>query len=292
VTTFDELSIAIDGLDVGCLATGPTDGLLALCLHGFPDTAHTYRHLLPVLADAGFRAVAPFSRGYAPTGVPTDGLYQSGALARDANALHEALGGTSDAVIVGHDWGAYGAYGAASSASDQWRRVVTMALPVGQALASQFLTYAQIRRSFYMYFFQNPLADFVVAADDLAFLAHLWEDWSPGYDATTDLEFVRQSLGDPNHLAAALGYYRALFDPSKQSTDLVTEQAAVAAIPAQPTLYLHGANDGCIGVETAEAARPLLSEGSDVVVVEDVGHFLHLEQPESVNQRIVDFLIE
>ena len=66
---------------------------LALCLHGFPDSAWTWRHLLPSLAAAGYRAVAPWLRGYAPTTVPTDGHYQAGMLGLDACALHQALGG-------------------------------------------------------------------------------------------------------------------------------------------------------------------------------------------------------
>src|SRR5713101_7410361 len=86
-------------------------GPLALCLHGFPDTAHTWRHLLPRLADAGFHAVAPFLRGYAPTSVPEEGHYDTGTLALDACELHQALGGTEDAVIIGHDWGAFATYG-------------------------------------------------------------------------------------------------------------------------------------------------------------------------------------
>jgi pimeloyl-ACP methyl ester carboxylesterase len=173
-------------LDVAYLEAGPADGPLALCLHGFPDTAHTYRFLLPALADAGFRAVAPFSRGYAPTAIPADGRFQTGALARDANALHEALGGDERAVIIGHDWGAQATYGAASSAPDRWRRVVGMAVPVGPALAGQFLQYDQIKRSFYMYFFQSPLADFVVGGVDLSLIANHWVDWSPGYYAAAD----------------------------------------------------------------------------------------------------------
>src|SRR3954454_10859481 len=80
------------------------EGPLALCLHGFPDSAHTWDFLLPELADAGFRAVAPFLRGYAPTDVPADGLYQPGALASDYIALHAALGGDGEAVLIGHDW--------------------------------------------------------------------------------------------------------------------------------------------------------------------------------------------
>ncbi len=75
------------------LEAGPQSGPLALCLHGFPDSAHTWRHLLPALGDAGYHAVAPWMRGYAPTAIPADGRYQTGALATDACALHDALGG-------------------------------------------------------------------------------------------------------------------------------------------------------------------------------------------------------
>ncbi len=97
-------SVRANDLEFGILEVG--SGPLALCLHGFPDCAHTWRNLLPELADAGFNAVAPFMRGYAPTGIPADGVYQIGALAADAVALHDALGGDAEAVLIGHDWGA------------------------------------------------------------------------------------------------------------------------------------------------------------------------------------------
>src|SRR5262249_19861503 len=77
-------------------------GPLALCLHGFPDTAQTWRHLLPRLAHGGYHAVAPFMRGYAPSAVPPDACYSLGALVADANALHDALDGGHDAVPIGH----------------------------------------------------------------------------------------------------------------------------------------------------------------------------------------------
>ncbi|MEO6318728.1 MAG: alpha/beta fold hydrolase, partial [Acidimicrobiales bacterium] len=93
----------VNDVELGYLEVG--SGPLALCLHGFPDSAFTYRHLLPALADAGFRAVAPFMRGYAPSAVPSDGRYQTAVLALDACALHETMGGDADAVIIGHDWG-------------------------------------------------------------------------------------------------------------------------------------------------------------------------------------------
>src|SRR5690242_4333046 len=92
-------TVRANDLEFGILEAGPASGPLALCLHGFPDCAHTWRHLLPALADAGFHAIAPFMRGYAPTSIPADGEYGIGALAADAIALHEALGGGEDAVL-------------------------------------------------------------------------------------------------------------------------------------------------------------------------------------------------
>ena len=69
-----------NGVTYGYLADGPDDGPLALCLHGFPDSAHTWRHLLPELAGAGFHTVAPFLRGYAPPVCRPTGRYDQAAL--------------------------------------------------------------------------------------------------------------------------------------------------------------------------------------------------------------------
>ena len=133
-----ELSrVEANGVDFALLSCG--SGPLALCLHGFPDSAHSWRHLLPALAEAGFRAVAPFQRGYAPTAVPADGRYQVGALSTDVLMLHEVLGGDESAVLIGHDWGAVAVYGAAVHEPQRWRRVVGMAVPPGGAFAAALL---------------------------------------------------------------------------------------------------------------------------------------------------------
>src|SRR5258708_3650864 len=79
-------------------------GPLVLLLHGFPDTPQTWDRARPALAEAGYRAVTPFMRGYAPTEIPHAEAYDSDTLGRDALALIEALG-ERDAVVVGHDWG-------------------------------------------------------------------------------------------------------------------------------------------------------------------------------------------
>jgi len=279
----------VNDVELAYLACG--SGPLALCLHGFPDSAWTYRHLLPALADAGFRAVAPFMRGYAPSAVPADGRYQTAVLALDAVALHEALDGEGDAAIIGHDWGAMATYIAANHEPDRWRRVVAMAVPPAGAVAGGFLRYEQLKRSWYMFFFQHGLADVVVGMDDLAFIDGLWADWSPGYDGTEDIAHVKDALRDPANLAAAIGYYRATLGNVGVDPALDDVQAASGATTRQPTLYLHGRTDGCMGVEFAESAQPFLSsDGSRVEIVDGAGHFLHVERPDHVNRLILDFL--
>jgi pimeloyl-ACP methyl ester carboxylesterase len=284
-------SVSANGVDFAYLTAGDPNAPLALCLHGFPDSAHGWRYLLPALADAGYRAVAPFQRGYAPTSIPADRRFQTGALAMDAIALHEVLGGDANAVIIGHDWGASGTHGAAVFAPERWAKVVTMAVPPGPAIGMAFLgNLAQVQRSWYMFFFQHALADFVVAANDLAFIDLLWSQWSPGYEAALDLENTKASLRAPANLAAALGYYRATLGDGYKDPALDEVQAAGQTFPPQPHLYLHGRNDGCIGSEVAEAAATMAPPNLTVEFIEDAGHFLHIEQPTIVNARIVEFL--
>jgi pimeloyl-ACP methyl ester carboxylesterase len=282
--------VTANGVQFSYFESGPAGGPLALCLHGFPDSAYTWRFLLPELAAAGFHAVAPFLRGYAPTAIPSDGRYQIGALARDANSLHTALGGTEDAVIIGHDWGALTAYAAVAHQPDRWRRAVTAAVPPTGSIGMSLFTYAQLQRSWYMFFFLSPMAEIALPLDDYAFIDGLWADWSPGYEASFDLARVKESIGDPEHIAAAIGYYRAMFDPGLPDPELADEQNAALAPTPKPTLYLHGRNDGCMLLSSIGNPLDFMAEGSQMVVIDGAGHFMNVERPDVVNRHIVEFL--
>jgi len=285
--------VTANGLEFAYLEAG--EGPLALCLHGFPDSPYTYRHLLPALAAAGYRAVAPFQRGFAPTAIPADGRYRLIDRVHDGNRLHEALGGGSDAVLVGHDWGSSMAHGVAANEPERWRRVVLINIPIAPIIADVFPTYDQIKRFFYAWFFQcSAIAGAVVSAIDMAFIDRIWAEWSPGYDATEDLVHAKACLRDPANLEAAFGYYRSYFDPQRIGTaEWAAENgAAYGTLPPQPVLYLHGPNDGCCALDDAamEKTRALLAPGSEASWVEGTGHFLLVEKPAQVNDRILSFL--
>jgi pimeloyl-ACP methyl ester carboxylesterase len=108
-------------------------GPLVLCLHGFPDNAHTCSERLPALARAGLRGVAPFMRGYAPTSPAPDGRYQAVLLAQDALALIAALGG-GRASVVAHDWGATAAsyFFQTARCGDRRARLLSLHVPPGR----------------------------------------------------------------------------------------------------------------------------------------------------------------
>jgi pimeloyl-ACP methyl ester carboxylesterase len=267
-------------------------------LHGYPDTAWTWRHLGPRLASEGWRAIAPFMRGYAPTDLAPDGCYQIGALARDAIGAHAALGGDGRAVLIGHDWGAAAVYAAAAAAPERFRTIATLAVPPAAALLKapasvrEFvgdlpLTLRQLRCSWYMGFQQLP----VISERALGrLIPRLWADWSPGFDATEDLAHVWESLDSPARLTAALRYYRALAQPWYRSSEYATEQRALFRAVPQPLLYLHGREDGCMQAALAERLTTVLSAPSEFAIVEGAGHFLQLERPDVVNERIAAFL--
>src|ERR1700710_2463740 len=127
----DEIQfVTANGLQFAYLEEGA--GPLVLMLHGFPDTAHSWDDLRSRIAAKGYRAVSPFMRGYRPTAIPVHDADQE-TLAHDALALIDALGAT-EAVVVGHDWGASAAYGAAALDPERVTKLFVLAIPHPAAL--------------------------------------------------------------------------------------------------------------------------------------------------------------
>jgi pimeloyl-ACP methyl ester carboxylesterase len=249
--------------------------------------------LLEDLGDAGFHAVAPWMRGYHPTGLAPDGNYQVASLALDALALADALAGERPAMIVGHDWGAMAAYTAVAHRPSRFTRLANMAVPHAGALGQHIFDPAQLKRSWYMYFFQLPVSEAAVPMNDYAVIDQLWRDWSPGYEPDPDfMADLKKTMSAPGSLTAALDYYRFVLGTREADPALADVQAAYIQPTPVPALYLHGTDDGVMAADVVveDELRPHFPAGLELVMVPSTGHFLHLEEPDVVNHRIITFL--
>ena len=266
-------------------------GPLALCFHGFPDHAWSFRHLLPDLADAGFRAVAPFMRGYAPTEPPADGRYQQVALCKDVLALIGALD-AERAYLIGNDWGAGAVTGATVLEPEKVMKLVIIAS--GQVDRDLQMNYQYLKGTWHSYFFQLPQAEQALAYNDFAFVEEWWRDASPEWDIPASaLESIRETFRKPGVVDAALGYYRARYSPALQDPSMREDQDRVNAGPVTvPTLALHGTRDRPRRLDAfeSEAMDRFFTGGLEKAIIPGTGHFMHQEKPEEVNPKIVEFL--
>ena len=221
---FNTGSVRANGINFHYLEMG--DGPLAICLHGFPDHAYSFRHLLPDLAAAGFRAVAPFMRGYAPTEAPADGRYHSALMARDAVELIGALG-ADRAYLIGNDWGAGAVVGATALAPERVIKLVTIAS--GRVDRELSLDFQYLQGTWHGFFFQRPDAEEAVAHNDYAFVEEWWRWASPEWDIPAEsLESIRSTFRKPGVVQAALGYYRARYDASQVDDQVRADQAVIS----------------------------------------------------------------
>ncbi|HEU5058862.1 MAG TPA: alpha/beta fold hydrolase [Kofleriaceae bacterium] len=266
--------------------TGP----LVLLLHGYPDNAHSWEHQLGALAAAGYRAVAPFMRGYPPTEVPPGAFYDRATLACDVAGLVDALGGGEPCHLVGQDWGAAIGYGVLGAFPERIRRAVILAVPHPVAIRRTLRrSPAQVIRSFHWFLFQLPwLPERLVRARKAAFLEFLWWLWSPAYQDRAHVAAIRETMAAPEVAAATLAYYRAAMQSSFQDPALGDVRERLDRPIEVPTRVLCGAKD--MRGRMLEGQRDLFRADYDWQIVEGAGHFLHRERPAEVNRHILDWL--
>jgi len=266
--------IKANGLTFGYFEEGT--GPLVLLVHGFPDTAHTWSEVRPAVAATGFRVVTPFTRGYFPTEIPSDGLYDSDTLGRDILALIAALGEES-AVVLGHDWGAGAAYSAAGLAPARVRFLITAAIPHP---ATMIPTPALLWTVRHFLTLRLPGAAKRIRNADFAHLDELVARWSPGWAVPQgETDAVKAALRPAGHLEAALGYYAAI------SPILPKSQRRKVEVPA---LAFAGDTD-IVAPSAYERARSHYTKSYEVVNVEGA-HFMHRQHPEQFIRELVRVL--
>lgn len=274
VETFDLPTGAFQAL-VG----GAPDARPLVFLHGFPDHPPTAIAFLERLAQT-HRVIAPWLRGYAPS--PVEGPFDLATLARDVLHLIDRLGAPAD--LVGHDWGAAITYDVCAHHPARVRRAVTMALPhLRTFFRAQRRRPAQRRASLYMALFQLPGAGYVVRANDFAYVDRLWRTWSPGFTLDDARRAELHACLDASW-PAPLGYYRAWVWRGGAAKRYRRAFRRVSV----PLLQLHGADDGCV-LAVDESDGDLFDHRARLVLPK-LGHFMHVEAPDAIGDRVSAWL--
>ena len=282
-----EGTVRANGIEFAYIEEG--DGPLVLLLHGYPDIAQTWEHQMRTLADAGYRAVAPNSRGYPPTEVPANGFYDAVTLANDIVGLIDELAG-EPVFFVGHDWGAANGYRAVAAHPDRFKRVAMLSIPHPVTLFVNLLgNPAHIMGVFHFWFFQmQGIAEEALKANDMAMIDFLWKLWSPRLDEPEHRAAVKRALSQPGALEASIAYYRAALGTIPGDPALEDQQGPLNIPTAVPTLTIVGSEDP--NGNNPQNQAPFFTGPMEIATVEGTGHFLHREKPDEVSKLLVDWL--
>lgn len=277
-------------LRMHALTCGDPDAPPVVLLHGFPELSESWRDVLPMLAEAGFFAVAPDLRGYGQTDKPDEG-YDIDTLAGDIVALIHALGCTR-AHVVGHDWGGVISYHLAAFHPESVERLVVVNAPHMSVILRASVS--QLFRSWYVFLFQIPfLAERLLTQDGGAPIARLLRK-----SAIDKTRFTRERLApftrnfaERETARAALAYYRQIFRGLVLDRSLRQRLLRYPKIRA-PFRLIWGERDQALGIELTHGLARWFDSPVDVRYLKDAGHFAPIEAPEQVGKLIVEHLRE
>jgi len=268
------VDVSANGLRFHVEETG--EGPEVLFLHGFPDTGEVWRHQVPALAEAGFRAIVPDLRGRGrserPDGV---GAYALPELVADATGILNALA-VERAHVIGHDWGAALAWAIAALAPQRVDRLVVMSVGFPGAIRPDRRA---LEQGWYRLLFLFPEAEDVLLRDD-AYLLRILIAGAPDADRYLDM------LTDVDALTAGLNWYRANSPVANLPGADVPRLPSVAAA----TLGLYGEDDPYLTERAMLASERFVTGGWHYQRIDGAGHWPQLEQPDRVNKQLLDFL--
>jgi pimeloyl-ACP methyl ester carboxylesterase len=270
-----------DGVRLHYVEAG--EGPLLVLLHGFPEFWYSWRRQIPALAAAGFRVVAPDMRGYNLSDKPAGWRsYDLALLAGDIAGLIRHFG-ESEANVAGHDWGAAVAYGVAMNHPEVVRRLAILNVPHPERMLHGLRTPRQLRKSWYMFFFQIPrLPEALLRKDDFAFAKRSLRGDSRESFSDADLQRYAEAWSQPGALTGMIDYYRAALRRSPRAA--ASQLRPISA----PTLVIWGERDRHLGAELAE---PLPRWVPDLRVerLPNATHWVHHEEPARVNELLGEF---
>ena len=276
--------VSVNGLRFHYVEAGT--GPVVLLLHGFPEFWYAWRYQIPALAQAGFRVIALDLRGYNESAKPVGRQnYEIDTLSDDVLGVIHALD-QPRCVVIGHDWGGAIAWHLAMREPQAVERLIILNAPHPYTFFRELPTLRQLRKSWYMFFFQLPwLPEKLLRAGDYAGLGHTLRNDPARRGAFTeaDIACYKLALAQPGALTAAIHYYRALF-----TRKLFRLKRQIRPIET-PTLLIWGMQDRYLGLDLIKGLAPWVPN-LQIERIPEASHWVQADAPERVNHLIIEFL--
>ena len=278
-------------LDIAYRDDGPREGPVVLLLHGWPDDASTWDALIPILNDAGFRTIAPTTRGFGETRFLSPDTPRTGntaMLVLDTIEMLDALG-IERFSIAGHDWGANMAGMLPVGYPTRVGRIAMLSSPprLGGAPTS---TFRHARLQWYHWFQATKRGAEAVRENHRGFARIMWETWSPeGWFDDVTFDRVAASFDNPDWVDVTLHSYCSRWDEAEPDpvSKWLDDKVKATKTLAIPTIYFQGEMDGVNPPETSEKVAGMFSGPFERIVLPGVGHFPTREAPTEVAARLV-----
>ena len=282
--------VSANGLRFELAEAGPAQSeKLAICLHGFPELAYSWRFQMPALAAKGWRVWAPNMRGYGESDKPANlKNYAVNHLVKDVAALINAARAEHPAheiMLVAHDWGAIVAWHFAIHMPQYLDRLVIMNVPHPKIAEREIVKWRQFWKSWYIFFFQLPwLPEAVLRRGGAKRIRQAFSKMARDHTnfGEADLNVYGQAALRPGALTAMVNYYRALL----QTGD--ARQVGDAKI-AVPTLMIWGEADTALNIHCTEGTEEWVPNLT-LKRLPGVSHWVQQEAPERVNAILEDWL--
>jgi pimeloyl-ACP methyl ester carboxylesterase len=311
-----ERTIETNGVQLHTVEAGEPGAPVVLLAHGFPELAYSWRHQIPALAAAGYHVLAPDQRGYGRSTRPADiAAYNVADLSADLIGLLDDVG-ADKAVFVGHDWGASVVWGSAQLHPDRVAAVVGMSVPpVPRAKTPPTEAFRATfgDNYFYMLYFQEPgVADAELASDPARSITRILGGLKRSDDPAAAMRLIApgpegfvdrlpEHDGLPTWITAAeadhyiaeftrtgftggLNWYRNL---DRNWEIMADPPAATIEVPA---MFIGGTADPVLSFMRLDRIPELVTGRYREVLIDDAGHWVQQEEPDRVNELLLDFL--
>ena len=276
--------VETNGVKLHVVKQGPEDGAVILMLHGFPEYWYGWRKQMSFLAAKGYRVWVPDQRGYNLSDKPEAvNAYHTDELVQDVAGLIEATG-KDKVTLVGHDWGGIVAWQAARACPERIGRLVILNAP-HEAAMTHYLPrhpFQLIRSSYIFFFLLRGLPEKLVEQSDWKLgISALKDSSNEGTFTQKDLELYKKAWSQPFAMRSMINWYRA----NLKSLTMPELDPTVTV----PTLIIWGRKDQFLGAGLAEKSLDFCENGKGILLGEAT-HWVHHEEPDRVNNLILDFI--